>query len=307
MGCCENKQRPLEIHESLYNIKAKEAIDTNDPKRLSIFYGLMQNNNKSISELIDKEIVKINGKRLNALAYSVNIGSGPIYLKLLELGACNSKMNEMLESQYLRAINIICAKNHSNLLRVYLPIYLQLPQTTGIFEYPVHTACRMNSLGVLNFIYNYFKDKETPEEFSFSSRNDQGETAILIACRFGHFRVVKLLYEHFNCDLSVLNKFKENALLITGKGYNKYRNQKYRDIFIYLIETVKLDLSSYHFELLALVDSGEIFDYLESKLQEIGITVHRSEVFKYSFTLKGLSMATSMNRTGDDIWELETD
>jgi hypothetical protein len=58
---------------------------------------------------------------------------------------------------------------------------------------------------------------------------------------------------------------------------------------------------------LALVDSGEIFDYLESKLQEIGITVHRSEVFKYSFTLKGLSMATSMNRTGDDIWELETD
>lgn len=302
MGCCHNKKLDTPRSENLIRFRIKEAIDSGDTKRLGILFSLVLSSNQVDSDFINQEFVKINGKNLNPLAYSIHIGSGPMYLKLLELGASNSRMNHLLENQAIKAINIISSKNHINLLKVYFPIYQKLApsQSPYIFENPIHTACRMNSIGVLYYFFNYFKNTETPPEFSFSTCNDFGENSAMIACRFGHFKVVKLLYEHFHCDFSLLNNFKENALLISAKGYSKNRSSKYKDVFIYLIETVGLDVTYMHIEMLLLLESGEIFDYVESKLKEKSIYVTRQEVFKYSFTLKGMSMATSMNCTYED-------
>ena len=309
MGCCHNKKFDIPRSENLIRFRIKEAIDSGDTKRLGILFSLSLSSNQIDSDYINEEFVKINGKNLNPLAYSIHIGSGPMYLKLLELGASHSRMNHLLENQGIKAINIISSKNHINLLRVYFPTYQKLTpsQSPYIFENPIHTACRMNSIGVLYYFFNYFKPNEAPPEFSFSTCNDLGENSALIACRFGHFKVVKLLYEHFHCDFSLLNNFKENALLVSAKGYSKNRSSKYKDVFIYLVETVGLDITYMHIEILLLLESGEIFDYIDSKLKEKSIYLTRQDVFKYSFTLKGISMATSMtgsmNYTYEDPFE----
>lgn len=302
MGCCNNKNLDAPFSENHYKFRVKEAIDSGDTKRLGVLFSIISSNKEAEPDLINKEFVKINGKSLNPLAYSIHVGNGPMYLKLLELGASNLKMNQLLENQAIRAINIISSKNHANLLKVYLPIYekLVLSDSPYIFEYPIHTACRMNSIGVLHYFYTYFKDREAPAEFSFSTCNEFGENSALIACRFGHFKVIKLLHEHFHCNFFMMNRFKENALLIAAKGYSKNRTSKYKDVFIYLVDTIGIDITYMHIEMLVLLESGEIFDFIESKLKQKSVHVSRQEIFQYSFTLKGISMATSMNYTYED-------
>ena len=305
MGCCHNKNLEEPFSDNLYKFRVKEAIDSGDTKRLGALFSIILSSSQAESDLINKQFIKINGKSFNPLAYSIHIGSGPMYLKLLELGASNLKMNQLLEDQAIRAINIISSKNHANLLKVYLPIYEKLVQNDSpyIFEYPIHTACRMNSIAVLHHFYTYFKGSEAPVEFSFSTLNEFGENSALMACRFCHFKVIKLLHEHFHCDFFMLNKFKENALLVAAKGYSKNRSSKYKDVFKYLVETIGIGITYMHIEMLVFLESGEVFDYMESKLKEKSINITRQELFQFSFTMKGISMATSMNYTYEDNFE----
>ena len=58
-----------------------------------------------------------------------------------------------------------------------------------------------------------------------------------------------------------------------------------------------------HIEMLVFLESGEVFDYMESKLKEKSINITRQELFQFSFTMKGISMATSMNYTYEDNFE----
>lgn len=300
MGC--SKSANLDIRsETVFKLMVKEAIDSSDDHRLKVIFRKYKKINPKDEAYLDRNIVRINGKNLNALAYCVHIGNYSSFDLLLKLGSSLQEMNNLLQSQGLRAINIICAKNYSLFLKSYLPHYILNPSSPDPnlsykFELPLHTAIRLGSIEIITTIFSmHSKLGQVPEGFSLSAKNENGENAAHISCRSGNYNIVKLLHKKFDADFTELNANKENCLVIASHGYYKSPNSNFLNIFQYLIEVVGLDITYMHEEILLRIENEEILWYLEKKLREKGVNTTRNELIKCSFTMKGLSLASFKN------------
>jgi Ankyrin repeats (many copies) len=306
MGCCQSHLKGSSLN-SQFSDKLKEAIDSNCLKRLDMVIRIL--NSKSVpGELafIDKEMTVINGRSYNPLAYSVLIGNEKVFKYLTEKGASIKCMEELLENQNLRSISIICLKGHLNLLKHYLPIYLSnynsLPLTLKSFtidlrdtvvkapqfDLAIHTACRAGVVPVVQYLYKYFLDKSyCPREFDIKALDDYyGEDCALIACRSGHFPLIKMLHELCKCNFHNLNKHKENAIMICICGYRKTPGYSYIECLSYLVEIIKVDITYMHEETLLLAENDEIVSYLEQSLEKVGIYTKKKDIDKNVLNLK---------------------
>lgn len=305
MGC-SNSANPDIRSETVFKLMVKDAIDSNNGDRLRVIYRKYKKINPKDEAYLDRNIVRINGKNLSALAYCVHIGNYLSFELLLKLGSSLQEMNKLLESQGLRAINIICAKNYSLFLKSYLPYYIKSPSSPDKnisykFEIPLHTAIRLGSIEVITTVFSmYDKISQVPEEFSLGLKNEHGENAAHIACRSGNYNIVKLLHTKFDADFTESNVNNENCLVIAAHGYHKSPNSNFLNIFKYLIEVVGLDVSYMHEEILLKIENEEILWYLEKKLREKGINTTRNELIKCSFTMKGLSLASFKNNAATE-------
>ncbi|OMJ89874.1 hypothetical protein SteCoe_7859 [Stentor coeruleus] len=238
MGCCQNS-KTQSLNHNLFKEKFKEAIDSGSIKRMKLFLDIL---NKKIKKspilFIDQEIVTLSGKSYNGLGYCAYIGNSKLFKYLFEKGASLQAMDELLENQNMRAINMICFKGHLNLLKFYLPIYLRQRQSLSIteesytldfkdteskdrvYEYAIHSACRNGMIHIVSYIYNYFQSKPTtPKDFNISSIEEYtGEDVGLKACRSGSFNMIKFLYEQCEVKFTNLNHNKENAIMICVCG-----------------------------------------------------------------------------------------
>jgi hypothetical protein len=196
---------------------------------------------------------------------------------LLSLGASQSSMEAQLESQGLQAMNMICSKNFTELAQVYLPLYLKSRSFSSLFEFPIHAACRAGSLGIIKFIQSYFALASPPPEFDLTTLNEKGENSALVACRFGNLDVVRYLREVCRMDLQVLNKNKENAVIVAVSGYKNTPKLEYYDLVVYLVNEVKIDIRYMHEYLLQIVDNSEILSFVEEKLEKLGIFCRNRE------------------------------
>ena len=130
-------------------------------------------------------------------------------------------MLKLFEDQKLSALNIIFISNSTSIFETFLPRYLEVYQNNVNQEsnepyYPIHIATREGMIGILKYTYDYFaKNPPCPAEFDVNSiEQENGENCGLMACRYGNFELLKLLYESCNVNLHILNKFSENAVII---------------------------------------------------------------------------------------------
>ena len=108
MGCCHSEQQ-INRPQFLLSEKLKTAIDSGSLKRISMILEIMEKSSKSSDiENINKEFTTIRNFNLNPLGYCLYIGDAKIFKFLNEKGASIKYMEQLLESQNMRAINYIC-------------------------------------------------------------------------------------------------------------------------------------------------------------------------------------------------------
>ena len=301
MGCCQNNIKGSSLHQQVFCEKIKEAIDSGSLKRMSMILQLLsKKSNNHVVDFIDQDFITNKSYRLNALAYCVYIGSKKMFKYLFEKGASINRMEEILETQNIRAINIMCYKGYLKLLKFYLPIYLRQHDSlaeveksftldlkdTSIsrnnFEIPIHSACRAGMVHIVSYLYNYFKQKQScPYEFDVKSTNEYlGEDSGLIACSSGNFPLVKLLHENCGIDFKTLNKNKENAIMVCICGNKQTPDFSYLECISYLVEIAKVDVTYMYEEMLFLSDNEEITKYLEFQLEKADIFVKKKDIDK---------------------------
>lgn len=307
MGCCQSENKQSTLSQSLFGEKLKEAIDSNSTKTVHLILELLSKKQQKDSvSFIDKEIIPISGHNFNALAYCMYKGNEKIFKYLYEKGAKLSVTEELFDSQGLRGINLICMKDHIELLKFYLPLYMETYNSVAIsdksftiefidppckkktFELAIHAACRSGNSTVIAYLYNYFKDKSyIPREFDIKSTNEEyGEDCALTACRRGNFIVVKFLYEICKADFTKLNKNKENAIMVCICGCNKSAKYSYLECISYLVEIVKVDVTYMYEEALVLADNKDIVSYLEMHLEAAGVHAKKSDLDKGTLNLR---------------------
>jgi hypothetical protein len=302
MGCCASQNADNLTKQYLCQ-RVKDAIDSCNSHKITLLY---KNNDSgsSIANDLDQEIVTINSKKLNALAYCVHSGNTKMFKFLLSQGCSIGSMESLLSSQGMRAINMICFKNFTDLLQAYLPLYLQSSNPENLrFEHPIHSACRSGALGVLKFIQSYFSLKSVPNEFNIESVNENDENSALIACRYGQLNIVKYLHDVCRINLKVLNKKGENALLICLNGYKHTPSLGYFDLVVYLVEEIRIDLTYMYGEVVKATENKEIAVYLEGKLEKLGIFYKKNEV--YDITLAEISCDSLEVNSLEDVLPFE--
>lgn len=298
MGCCQDS-KVRALNNNVFSEKLKEAIDSGSVKRINMLIDILNKKKKKEGLFINKEIVSIGQYSLNPLAYCALLGNYKMFKHLIDKGASLKIMEDQLESQNLRAINMICYKGHLNLLKVYLPLYLKSNRESfcsqrsytidfsdqnnlPFYDLPIHSACRAGMIQIVSFIYQHFSSgPAVPREFDIHAVDEGfGEDAGLIACRVGSFPLVKYLHEHCGVSFKKLNTNKENAIMICVCGDKKSPNFSYLECLSYLVEIVKLDITYMYEEVLIMAESQAIIAYLESQLIKVGIFVKKEDVDK---------------------------
>ena len=304
MGCFQTKDRFSCWSTTVFLDKVKEAIDKDCRKSLELILRVLCETRKSEgAAFIDQVITEVKSYKLSPLAYSLFIGAHRSFKYLYEKGASLNAMDEILDSQGISAINVICLKGHLELLKFYLPIFLSRSNSVVLTErsftldfkesitnlkknreLAMHSACRGGMIGIINYLYNFFKNKPTiPKDFDLNALDDEnGESISLLACRFGNFTLVKMLNESCQADFKTLNLQKENALMVCVSGYKRNPSYCYIECVQYLVEVVEIDLTYNCEELLLVAENAEIVSYLERKLEEREIYVKKKDLEAYS-------------------------
>lgn len=297
MGC--KACQVVEKNEELLIKEIIKHIQTDSPSELSFFLKTYSKEVlKKKSKSIDDQIISLSEYKLSFLSYSVVTGSSKSFRVLTE--KFNSSIKEMLNNfkQYqMDALNVICEKNHLDLLRIFLPLYLQCRQVstinindtldfhrTGLPEEPsdsftpIQVACLYGSIAVINYLYNIHK--ESPIALTNIDRinEETGENCALLSVRSGSLQAVQLLHRKFNQDFFIRNIFGETALQICAICSTRRGGSGYLEIFIYLIEDVGLDPSINHEEILIVLQEKSIVEFYESQLEKFGIKVKKREL-----------------------------
>ena len=302
MGCCNSAKNSSASF--LYCKKLQEAIERGNVKALSEIQKAFPAEEGKMS-IIDEPFITIHELNMSPLAYALWVGRLTSFLHLhKKLGACLPMMENLFIDQGKTALEIICLNGNLDILRYYLPIYLGnrvepaqvvdesvsvdfqrscLVETKLLHTYtPIHLACEHGNIHIIDFLYKYFREKETVPAFLDIDFQDEssGENCALIACRKGNYPMVKFLHEVCGANFRLLNKRYENAILITAAASKRRPTHNYYDVFVYLIDVVQLDITYMHEEVVLLLEDRTMIKFFENKLMKKGITVAKGTVEK---------------------------
>ncbi|CAG9326995.1 unnamed protein product [Blepharisma stoltei] len=297
MGCCAAHERSMGL--SKYNMKMKDYIDRNHIKNVHKLAKILKDKGT-----LNDRVAIIKGIFVNALGYALYLGKTEIFIALHKFHKADVLiMENLFESQHTSGMEIICKHGTIDLLEYYLPIYLKnyqakpaqkaIESLTVDFEKPqliefndgstytpLHIACEKGHISIVSYIYNYFKDlKNYPVELDIEYQDEKtGENCALIACRIGHYAMIKFLHETCDANFKALNKKNEGAIQICAAASKKMPLKAYYECITYLVEQVGLDISYKYEETLLLTDSRPISKYIENQLKKVGINVTKEEL-----------------------------
>ena len=266
---------------------------------------------------INRPIVKLYNHDMNALGYSLFLGHTEIFIMLMEQGRSKlSVMTKLYTEIGKRPVEIMCELGHKNLLEYYMPFYMnknddidepenlsesisftkskhtkshdeKIKQTNPTHKLtPIQRACEKERLGVLQFIWEYFKEKIAPPEFDVHNQDEiTGDNCALVSCKTGNLEIMQFLYEVCRADFHIMNKRRENAIQIMAVWSKKKKEVKFLDCFKFLIEVVNVDYTYEFEETLLILSDKTIVDYLNDRLKNDGISIDKSKLdAKYSLS-----------------------
>lgn len=279
MGCCESKALK---GESIIKI-ARFGIEKNRPGVLKDMLKKVQSvTHDKIKETLDNPIIEIHDLKLNAISYSVLLGKHLAFNSLLLMGCSLEIAEEELAAQNTSILFILCRKGYSEILNLYLPIFLtksyldkeKIKQSpTEFFETPLNIAISMGHLNVVSDIYKSTLDcQNVPEDLSFKYEGGKfKENSALTACRSGNFHVVKFLHSKLPELFFDKNIEGENAIHIACCGSVENPSKPYLDILKYLVQVVGVGLSENSLKTLATVQDPQIKHWIESEQSKLNL------------------------------------
>ena len=295
MGMCESGHKKTISFEFRQTKRLQEAIDKNTEPSIRCILELKSQSSKIFHSFLDDTKILYKNTELSPLAYSLIRGKALSFSLLISEGCDIEKMELFFSENNTFPIDIIFSKNYSELLDIYFPIYisrkdslqnsneiagLQSHHPYNINDSPVHIATRMGMLGIILKVKHYLENAESwPEEFNFSSLNENGENCGLLACRHGKPFLLKHFNEVEKLDFTILNRYGENALMICLRGYEVSRNYNHYECLVYLVEVVKIDITHRCEDMLSLASfNGDVSKYLEKALEKCSIYLKAHEV-----------------------------
>ena len=297
MGCqaCKGVQRSYD--QSLREIL--KCIQNESTSSLNFFLkSLIRNSNKDREQIINSPSITLGSYKLSFLSYSLVAGSSKSFRFLYEKCGCSIElMNQNFTSINMSPLNILCEKNHSELLKYYLPIYFRyrnqsfsvvnttldftnnvaLKEPSDPFT-PMQVAVLNGCITTVDILFNYNQAHPDPLININEVNEETGENCALISIRSGSLAMVKLVFEKYKLDFAVRNKCRETALQICAVSSAKHPNKNYDEIFIFLIEEVKVDPTDNYEEVLLVLDRQELVEYYENVLKGKGIKAKKQEI-----------------------------
>lgn len=203
-----------------------------------------------------------------------------------------------------KPIDVICEAGDLAMLKYYLPLHLEHTaeinrETTeeesslftskrsklkGIkFMTPGRTAiqraCELQQIEIVKYLYTYFANKTPPPEFDVHFWDENtGENCALVAVRIGSIELITYLHEECGASFSTLNRLRENAIQVLTIAAKRRPQPKFLHCMKYLVEKVGVDISHNYEEVLLSCNDEEMVLYIESRLNNQGIVVTKSEL-----------------------------
>lgn len=308
MGCQPCKT--IEKDEDQTVREVLKYIQNENLSSLNFFLKSLIRNSKQNREIILNEAtIILNNFKLSFLSYALVAGSTKSFRFLHEKCGCSIElMNQNFASYGMSPLNIVCEKNHAELLKYYLPIFFRyrsesvsvmnstidftnsqlLKEPKDPFT-PIQVAVLNGSIAAVDILYNYNLSHPDPLINIELINEETGENCALIAIRSGSLAMVKLVFEKYKIDFNASNKFGESALQICAVSSAKHPNMSFDEIFIYLVEEVGLDPSVNYEEVLLVLDRKELILYYQKVLERKGITATKEEI-ENNFTSKNKSI-----------------
>lgn len=302
MGCCTSAKNTSPSF--LYCKKLQEAIERGNLKALNEIQKLFPAEEGKMA-IIDEPFITLHELSMSPMAYALWVGRLSSFLHLhKKLGASLSMMENLFLQQGKTALEILCLNGNLDILRYYLPIYLnnvvesiQVPDDSISVDFqrstlvetklqhtytPIHLACEHGNIHIIDYLYKYFREKSIVLpllDVDFQDENS-GENCALIACRKGNYPMVKFLHEVCGANFRLLNKRYENAILITAAASKRRPTHNYYDVFVYLIDVVQLEITYMHEEVILLLEERTMIKFFETKLQKKGINILKNTIEK---------------------------
>lgn len=312
MGCqaCSgvDKNEEVVLKEILRSIQSENTSGLTF--YLKSYLRSFHKNNPSI---INSNIIIVNNFKISFLGYSLVAGSVKSFRVIHEkFSASIPLMIENFNSLSMNTLNILCEKNHFDLVKYYLPLYLKyrpasvsglndtldfhntkvLKESCDLFT-PMQVACLYGSIPIVDYFFNY-NMKEPNPLFNIEEINEEtGENCALLAVRSGQVNMVQLVHKKYKQDFSVKNKFGESALQICAVSSAKKPDVSFLETFMYLIEEVKIDYADNFEDIFIVLTDKEIINYYEKKLVSIGVQVNRRQ-FDFEAELRAKVMAQQL-------------
>ena len=252
--------------------------------------------------MINKPLIRIENFYGNFLCYAFWLGKCQVFSYLINILRCSLPvMEEIFYNAKYDPMMILCEKGLIEVLKVYLPLYLQSLQSKKLtlkdrsitisfsnnpisiesqstFT-PIQVACVRNHVNIIHYVNEYFMNIAPPSDLDVHYKDEMtGENCALLAVRTGNFVMMKLLYESAKADFHVKNNYKEGALQILAASAKLNYSLQYIECVMYLVEVIKIDITYMHEETLLLLESNILIKYLEEKLKGLGIMVRKSEL-----------------------------
>ena len=323
MGCqiCSNSHsNEKAIIEDLLRSVQIESL-TNLKRNIK---NLSKIKNLSESDLITINTISVKSYTINLLTYSFLSGSIKSFKYLLKLSKSSiTSMHQNLKDYNLNPLSVLCERNFFQLLKFYLPIYydyinedhINIEPTIDIYHDidtnkdknlnsgmpPIQVACLFANLPSFSYLVQFNQRLPHPH-FDFQEIYDEtGENCALTSVRSGSLPIVKYLFEDLGADFGQLNLFNENALQICAVCSSKNKeNEGFEEIFVYLIEEVKID-PCYNFEeILISLEKKELVSYYEEVLKGRGVKVCKRDV-DYHNRVRAYDMIRREERTESDL------
>ena len=237
----------------------------------------------------------------NPLGLCLLLNKPDLFSKFIEAKSDPSTMERIFSITSFDSIEYLVQKNYSSMLKMYFPLYdsaintqNSLADTYSVafsqsFKFRskvlmIHLATLRGHLEIVKFFHKFYENANPPPDYDIESLEENtGENCGLLACRYGHFELVKYLHTEAKCSFEILNYFKENALIVTLASMNKDPSSKFVDIFRYLLEVVKIGPVYMYEEAAVLAKSRPMYNLLSEHLKKVGIIIAVKEFDENSF------------------------
>jgi hypothetical protein len=299
MGCTIGCQKDFE--KSLVLVKTLEAIEKSDLNTLNKIFSFKEHQLE-----IDSKIIRVNKIDFNCLGYALWYNNLKSFNYLYKVQKASIKqMENLFNASDTSSLSIICEKNYLNMLKYYLPLYLdtiveypviQEIDTKSSIKFqekdcsrkylPIHIACIKENISLMSYIHEYFKDKSyIPRYLDMEYKEEStGENCVLIACRLGSYKMITFLHKTCKLSFRVKNNLGHNPINVLLDGARQSISKSCFNCLRYLVEIVGVDVECMYKYSLDMANSSDIIRYLEDRLRDIGINVKKNELDRLRMT-----------------------